>query len=184
MLNAELIIQPCSVEHLKMLIGDTEGFTSKYGLQIIPGYLEFPGALKWALESLETGKVTPEWGTYMFIHNGDQALIGIGGYYGLPTEGGIVEIGYGIAPSYRCRGYATQSAQWLIKQAFSNDEIKAVWAHTLPNFNASTRVLEKCGMKKIAEVLDEEHGMVWQWEIVKEEGRGKREEGITIHHQE
>jgi RimJ/RimL family protein N-acetyltransferase len=166
-IDSEITLQTCSAKHLKALIDNPTYFTSKFGLQVIPGYLEFSEALKWALESLESGKVTPEWGTYMFIHDRDEALIGLGGYYGLPTEAGIVEIGYGIAPSYRCRGYATQAAQWLIKNAFSYDEIKAVWAHTLPNFNASTRVLEKCGMNKIAEVLDEEHGVVWQWEIVK-----------------
>lgn len=167
MSNAELSIQPLTIEHLKTLIYQIKSFDSKYNLQVIPGYLEFPGVLEWALECLENRKVTLEWGSYMFIHDRDRALIGMGGYYGLPTEAGIVEIGYGIAPSYRCQGYATQAAKWLIKNAFDRAEIQAVCAHTLPNFNASARVLEKCGMTKIADVFDEEHGVVWHWQINK-----------------
>lgn len=167
MIDSTLTIKPFSIEHLKTLLEDITTFNITYQLQVIPGYLEFPGVLEWALESLESGKVTPEWGSYMFIHDRDRALIGMGGYYGLPTEAGIVEIGYGIAPNYRCRGYATEAAKWLIENAFSYEEINAVSAHTLPNINASTRVLEKCGMSKIAEVFDAEHGIVWHWQIVK-----------------
>jgi ribosomal-protein-alanine N-acetyltransferase len=39
-----------------------------------------------------------------------------------------------------------------------------VRAHTLPNPNASTRVLTKCGFHRVGEVIDPEDGLVWRWE--------------------
>ena len=43
--------------------------------------------------------------------------------------------------------------------------MKQVLAHTLPEINASGRVLGKIGMANIGEVLDPEDGRVWRWEI-------------------
>jgi RimJ/RimL family protein N-acetyltransferase len=37
-------------------------------------------------------------------------------------------------------------------------------AHTLPEMNASCRVLEKAGFKRLGEVIDPEDGLVWRWE--------------------
>ena len=36
--------------------------------------------------------------------------------------------------------------------------------HTLPEPNASTRILEKTGFKRAGETIDPESGPVWRWE--------------------
>jgi len=43
-------------------------------------------------------------------------------------------------------------------------EIRRVWAHTLAENNASTRVLTRAGFVKIDEVVDPDDGPVWRWE--------------------
>ena len=42
--------------------------------------------------------------------------------------------------------------------------VQRVIAHTLPNTNSSTRVLEKVSMNFVGEVIDPGDGRVWQWE--------------------
>ena len=43
--------------------------------------------------------------------------------------------------------------------------VRTIRAHTLAETNASTRVLEKCGFKKIGETTDPENNLpVWRWE--------------------
>jgi len=43
--------------------------------------------------------------------------------------------------------------------------IRRVRAHTLPEGNASTRILEKLGFERIGETIkDPEAGQVWRWE--------------------
>ena len=72
-------------------------------------------------------------------------------------------------------GYATEAAEALVIFAFSSDQVRVVRAHTLPEANASTRVLTKCGFRFIGEVIDPEDGLVWRWE----ESEGRSDENGT-----
>jgi RimJ/RimL family protein N-acetyltransferase len=76
----------------------------------------------------------------------------------------MVEIAYGIVPTYRGKGFATEAAQGRTRYAFASGRIRVVCAHTLPERNASTRVLAKCGFHWVGEVVDPEDGLVWRWE--------------------
>lgn len=49
--------------------------------------------------------------------------------------------------------------------AIAHAQIRAFRAHTLPEVNASTRVLEKCGFRHAAEIHDPVDGPVWRWEL-------------------
>jgi ribosomal-protein-alanine N-acetyltransferase len=91
-------------------------------------------------------------------------IVGDCGYKGPPDSDGCVEIAYGVAPDHRGRGYATEAAQALVQFAFKQDAVRLVRAHTLPETNASTRVLSKCGFSYVSEVIDPEDGLVWRWE--------------------
>jgi len=47
----------------------------------------------------------------------------------------------------------------------SSAAVLRVIAHTLPETNASTRVLEKVGMNFVGEVIDPDDGRVWRWQM-------------------
>ncbi len=94
----------------------------------------------------------------------DNVIIGFGGYKGPPDADGMVEIAYGVVPAYEGRGYATEAAQALVTYAFGSGRVRAVRAHMLPEANASTNVLRKCGFACLGEVIDPEDGLVWRWE--------------------
>jgi RimJ/RimL family protein N-acetyltransferase len=48
---------------------------------------------------------------------------------------------------------------------------RTIRAHTMPEQNASTRVLEKCGFRWLGEVVDPEDGAVWRWEYCPTDGK-------------
>lgn len=91
-------------------------------------------------------------------------VIGRIGFKGPPTAEGVVEIAYGIDPEHQSQGYATEAAEALTAFALGQKPVRAVWAHTLPEANASTRVLTKCGFRCVGDVMDPEDGLVWRWE--------------------
>lgn len=91
-------------------------------------------------------------------------VVGSAGFKGPPDADGVVEIAYGVAPSREGRGYATEAAGALVRFATADERVQLVRAHTLPEENASTRVLRKCGFVHIGEVIDPEDGLVWRWE--------------------
>lgn len=161
-----LTLAVCTLPHLEALIDGEHTFEAQFGLKVIEGYIEFPGALEWMRKQLRAG-ADPAWWSYLVIHTADRALIGLAGYKGQPDAEGRVEIGYGIAPAYRGRGYATETAQGLIDHAFAQAGVLKVWAHTLAEANASFHVLQKCGLEKIAELDDPDDGAIWRWQILK-----------------
>jgi [ribosomal protein S5]-alanine N-acetyltransferase len=94
-------------------------------------------------------------------------VCGMGGFKGPPREDGSVELGYSIAASLRGRGLATLAAKELLRIAWGRPNVRTVYAHTLAERNASTRVLEKAGFTFVAEMLVPEEGVfpVWRWKI-------------------
>ncbi|HWY76178.1 MAG TPA: GNAT family N-acetyltransferase [Verrucomicrobiae bacterium] len=101
---------------------------------------------------------------FAIVESAEGVVIGLCGYKGPPSQDGVVEIAYGLAPAYRGRGYATEAAQELVARAFSGGLVRRVIAHTLPELNASTRVLARCGFARLGDVIDPEDGLVWRWE--------------------
>jgi len=114
---------------------------------------------------LASEKSNDPW-TYGFslIQRGIKTIVGRSGFKGPPTPEGVVEIAYGVFPEHQGKGYATEAAQALVSFAFNSGRVRIVRAHTLPESNASMRVLTKCGFRKIGEVIDPEDGLVWRWE--------------------
>ena len=102
---------------------------------------------------------------FSMVERASGAVIGSCAYKGPPDQEGVVEIAYGVDPEYQGRGYATEAARALVDFAFRSGQVCLVRAHTLPENNASTRVLAKCGFERIGEVVDPEDGLVWRWEF-------------------
>ncbi len=101
---------------------------------------------------------------FAIVDRESSIVIGSLGFKGPPDEAGMVEIAYGVAPAYRCRGYATEATAAGVEFALGSEQVKFVRAHTLPENNASCRVLTKCGFELLGEVTDPEDGRVWRWE--------------------
>jgi RimJ/RimL family protein N-acetyltransferase len=162
-----LIIAPHLPRHLRALVRSVQEFQNTAGLRVADGIRDqLLSASSEFLSRLETAKQTDPWQFgFAIIHQSDMKLIGMCGFPGPPDANGVAEIAYGIAPAYQGRGYATEAARALIGFAKADPRVKTICAHTLPETNASTRVLEKCGFKKVGESNDPENGIVvWKWE--------------------
>ncbi|MBN1316752.1 MAG: GNAT family N-acetyltransferase [Anaerolineales bacterium] len=88
---------------------------------------------------------------------------GMIGFKGLPNKNGEVEIGYGIDPRVRNRGYTTEAVKAMIHWAFQSEQCTSVIApDTLRKNVASNSVLVKVGM-----VVYEESQEAISWRIDK-----------------
>jgi RimJ/RimL family protein N-acetyltransferase len=166
--TARLRLVACELEHFEAILGDERRLASLLRVTPAEGWLGFPAAQEAMRPSYEHLKRHPSvagWWTYLFVHKGDAVLIGLGGFKGPPGEGGVVEIGYALAPAYRGAGLASEAARAMIGYAFSHTEVGSVVAHTLPEKSASTRVLERVGLEHVGTVHDPEDGQVWRWSI-------------------
>jgi ribosomal-protein-alanine N-acetyltransferase len=162
--NLDLVA--CTPEILKSAIEADDLLSEKLSVNVQNDWTEFGfEALKFAHDKLNESETQKNWWTYLPIFRIENKLIGSGGYCGKPTEDGSVEIGYEICTGYRNRGLATEMAEGLIKNAFTDARVKSIIAHTLGLYNASTKVLQKCGFKKVAEINDPNDGILWKWRL-------------------
>jgi GNAT superfamily N-acetyltransferase len=104
------------------------------------------------------------WGSFLAMDPGSRFVVGTCSYKGPPDADGAVEIAYFTLPVYEGRGYATAMAALLTARAGASPPARAVRAHTLPERNASVRILEKLGFAHLGEIVDPEDGPVWRWE--------------------
>jgi RimJ/RimL family protein N-acetyltransferase len=117
------------------------------------------------LAGLRTGAAPDPWvHGFFIIERARGEVIGTAGFKGPPDRAGMVEIAYGVVPSVEGRGLATEAAGALVRFAAADERVRLIRAHTLPEPNASTRVLRKCGFLNVGEVVDPEDGPVWRWE--------------------
>ena len=116
--TARLRLAPWSPEHLLAMIDGAERFEADAGVRLADGLREM----------FVSGEVSPAWIAHLrsapgadpwtlgfaVVHREDDHVIGSAGFKGAPDADGMVEIAYGIVPSYESRGYATEAAKALV----------------------------------------------------------------------
>jgi RimJ/RimL family protein N-acetyltransferase len=163
---------PCELEHFEAMLRDERELARLLGVSLADDWLGFEAAQQAMPYSYEYLKAHPSalgWWTYLIIHVADKTLIGLGGFKGEPNASGMVEIGYSIAPGYRRQGLATEASHAMIAYAFKHPHVTRVDAHTLPEKNPSTMVLQKVGMTHVGFGHDPDEGEVWHWSLKREE---------------
>lgn len=110
-----------------------------------------------------TGAALP-WSGYLAVDRARGIIVGTCGYTAPPDADGMVEIAYFTFPSHESRGYASSMAQGLVDRATAAPEVHRIRAHTLPEKNASTRILERLGFVRSGDAVDPDAGPVWRWE--------------------
>jgi len=165
-----LTLVPHVPDHLLALIESSEAYEKRSGMYAADCVREFLLAGSPDFQTQLQAATAPDpWEIgFAVVHDIENIVIGMCRFAGLPDSNGVAEIAYSIAPVYQGKGYATEVASPLIDYASSSGGMKTVCAHRLPEINASTQVLEKCGFKKVAEIVDSE--IIWS-------GAGKEESG-------
>jgi [ribosomal protein S5]-alanine N-acetyltransferase len=105
----------------------------------------------------------PPWGSYFAVTTDPRTVVGTCAFVGPPDPAGQVEIAYFTFPPFEGQGYGTAMARALIMIAQADHQVATIIAHTLPEGNASTRILTTLGMHRAGETVDPDAGPVWRW---------------------
>jgi RimJ/RimL family protein N-acetyltransferase len=111
-----------------------------------------------------TGVTDPPWSGYLAVDRMRDAIVGTCGFKAPPDAEGVAEIAYFTFPGFEGQGCASAMADGLVERGNRMVGVRRLRAHTLPERNASTRILKKCGFEPMGEVLDPEDGVIWRWE--------------------
>lgn len=94
----------------------------------------------------QSGEQRP-FGYYQIRRQSDGLAVGGIGFKGRP-DGDVVEVGYGLAPSARGHGYATEALR-TVMQIAAEHGVTTIRADTDPDNVASQRTLEKAGFAQV-----------------------------------
>jgi ribosomal-protein-alanine N-acetyltransferase len=107
----------------------------------LAGLLDIYGALV----AEEPGRLG--YGPWAIVARDEALVVGSAGFMGkLPQNGQPIELGYGVLPEQRNRGYATEATRALVEWALSQVAVERVIARCDPANVPSVRVLEKIGL--------------------------------------
>ncbi|MBB4917112.1 GNAT family N-acetyltransferase [Streptosporangium saharense] len=88
------------------------------------------------------------YGHRLIVERESGLVVGSIGLFWPPNEGAL-EIGYGVVPSRRGRGYASEATRAMVEFALGLPGVHTVHADVEPSNPASVRVLEKAGLRPV-----------------------------------
>ena len=157
-----LTLMPLTERDLHELIEAPAAFAQRHALTIEPGACAPAFVYARALVNMQA---VPDWAgvlsTRLYVLDRER-VVGSGGVKAPPLADGEVEIGYGVAPAWQGRGFATQAARLLTDEALAQGASK-VSAFTTPQNTASWRLLQRIGYVRDGETIDPDDGLVWRW---------------------
>jgi RimJ/RimL family protein N-acetyltransferase len=99
------------------------------------------------------------WITRAIFDTDSRTAVGRAGFHGPPDAAGMVELGYGVDPAYRRRGYARAAVALMLEQVRDDPAVQTVRATISPGNVASRALVAGFGFVEVGEQWDDEDGL-------------------------
>jgi [ribosomal protein S5]-alanine N-acetyltransferase len=131
------------------------------------------------LEQLAADPSEQPWLVRAVVLRAPRRVVGNVGFHGPPDAESRVEIGYGIVPSQRRKGYAREAIAGLTDWAFATGEARVCVASVSPRNAASLALVRSLGLGQVGEQIDEVDGLelVFERTLPLEPASGSKKRG-------
>lgn len=166
--TSRLLIHPLTYSQLGKYIRND--FSLEEELNLAPCLRDIPPELEEALEQTILPNVADTGKDYLYstiwtiIDKGQNKMVGDLCFVGEPNEKGEIEIGYGIYPESRNKGYMSEAVAAMIGWVRNQPCVSSIVADTEKDNPASFSVLLKNGFQKTGETENLFH---WKLEVSK-----------------
>ena len=117
-----------------------------------------------AVQAVQSPEDLP-WITGVLWDDEEQVAVGQSGFHAAPDADGMVEVGYGVDPAYRRRGYARAALELAIARARSEPTVRTLRATISPDNEASLGLIRQYPFVHNGEQWDEEDGLELIYEL-------------------
>lgn len=121
----------------------------------------------WRMRSRQADEdpASAAWVTGVIWDEDRELAVGGAGFHGPPDADGMVEIGYGVDPAHRRRGYARAALEALLARAAAEPDVRTVRVSIRPDNEPSLRLALQYGFVQVGEQIDEEDGLELIYEV-------------------
>ena len=150
---------------LAELLDDEAAFTAECGATLGEVAAHVRSMVEVTIAFHQRTNPPPEYGGFLAADARTKQVVGGCGFNCTAIAAGDVEIAYGTFPPFEGKGYAKAMARALTALALGSGAPRII-AHTMPEPNASGRILGATGFRQVGTVIaDPEDGPVWRWEL-------------------
>lgn len=137
---------PLTLAGLRLALSDRAGLAALVGASVPDAWpsADFRSLLEAILPEWELYGGDDGW-TWLIVAEGQ--VVGEVGAKGGPDPAGAIEIGYGLIPAARGRGWMTEAVEQFVALAFARG-VRRVLAETAPENTASHSVLRRTGFSR------------------------------------
>jgi [ribosomal protein S5]-alanine N-acetyltransferase len=147
-----------------VLADDTEAAERLIGVRLLTGWLEDPDVrvgLSIHRQALRADPAQVPWRIRLMVLRDERCAIGSINMKGPPGADGTVDLGWGVEPTYRGRGFATEGAQGVLAWVLGQPGVRRVTARIQPENLPSIRVARRLGLRPTAK-RHPEQGIIWE----------------------
>jgi RimJ/RimL family protein N-acetyltransferase len=147
--------------------GDLAAATGLTGLPLTPYTVSDERIGVWqrrAAQVVETPEDLP-WVTGVLLDDETATVVGAAGFHAAPDANGMVEVGYGIDPDFRRRGYARAALMLMIDRARSEPSAHVFRVTVSPDNTPSLGLVAQLPFAEVGEQWDEEDGLETIFEL-------------------
>ena len=117
-----------------------------------------------ATQVVETPEDLP-WVTGVLVDDDTGAVVGAAGFHAAPDADGMVEVGYGIDPEFRRRGYARAALLLMVERARSDPSAHVFRVTVSPDNAPSLGLVAQLPFVEVGEQWDDEDGLEIIYEL-------------------
>jgi RimJ/RimL family protein N-acetyltransferase len=92
-------------------------------------------------------------------------IIGSAGFHNLPDENGMIEIGFGIDPTFQNRGYGKQLLHGMWNWVLKDQRVKTLRYTVSPTNVISKQIIQKLEFNLVGEQIDDVDGVEEIYEL-------------------
>jgi RimJ/RimL family protein N-acetyltransferase len=105
------------------------------------------------------------WVTGVLVDDDTDEVVGGAGFHAAPDADGMVEVGYGVDPAFRRRGYARAALLLMIERARSDPSARVFRVTVSPDNTASLGLVAQLPFVEVGEQWDDEDGLETIFEL-------------------
>jgi RimJ/RimL family protein N-acetyltransferase len=147
--------------------GDLASATELTGLPLTPYTISDERIGVWRRRAVQVIEAPRDlhWVTGVLVDDDTGEVVGGAGFHAAPDADGMVEVGYGVDPAYRRRGYARAALLLMIERARSEPSASVFRVTVSPENAASLGLVAQLPFVEVGEQWDDEDGLETIFEL-------------------